>query len=97
MSTKIDGFMSLEIDGQVIATAKFSEYSSADGQGAWIVSTYPASPVHPEHLVVRHGDDVVQLVVCDLGEAGAVQTGPAHRAPVRPTDRSAVAQVDDCV
>jgi hypothetical protein len=34
-------------------------------------------------LVVRHGDDVVQLVVCDLGEAGAVQTDPAHRAPVR--------------
>jgi hypothetical protein len=34
-------------------------------------------------LVVRHGDDVVQLVVGDLGEAGAVQTDPAHRAPVR--------------
>ena len=32
---------------------------------------------------VRHGDDVVQLVVGDLGEAGAVQTDPAHRPPVR--------------
>src|SRR5688500_9444137 len=32
---------------------------------------------------VRHGDDVVQLVVGDPGEAGAVQTDPAHRAPVR--------------
>ena len=34
-------------------------------------------------LVVRQGDDVVQVVVGDLGEAGAVQADPAHRAPVR--------------
>jgi hypothetical protein len=32
---------------------------------------------------VRHHDDVVQLVVGDLGEAGAIQTDPAHRALVR--------------
>ena len=42
MSTKInDSFMSLEIDGRVMATAEFREHAAADGQGAWIVSTYP--------------------------------------------------------
>jgi hypothetical protein len=35
--------MSLEIDGQVIATAEFREHAAADGHGAWIVSW-------PEHL-----------------------------------------------
>jgi hypothetical protein len=35
MSTKInDDSMSLEIDGQVIATAKFREHAAANGQGA---------------------------------------------------------------
>ena len=42
MSTTInDDSMSLEIGGQVIATAEFSEEAAADGQGAWIVSSYP--------------------------------------------------------
>jgi len=35
MSTKInDNSMSLEIDGQVIATAEFREHAGADGRGA---------------------------------------------------------------
>jgi len=43
MSTKInDDSISLEIDGQVIATAKFREHAAADGHGAWIVSCHPA-------------------------------------------------------
>ena len=33
--------MSLEIDGRVMATAEFREHAAADGQGAWIVPTYP--------------------------------------------------------
>ena len=42
MSTKInDDTVCLEIDGRVIATAKFSEHVAADGQGAWTVSSYP--------------------------------------------------------
>ena len=42
MSTKInDDSMSLEIDGRVIATAKFRERAAADGHGAWIVSYHP--------------------------------------------------------
>ena len=36
-------FMALEVDGSIVATARFSEYAAADGHGAWIVSTYLAS------------------------------------------------------
>ena len=35
-------YMSLAIDDEVIATARFSRHSAADGNGAWIVSTHPA-------------------------------------------------------
>ncbi len=39
MSLRIENnSMSLEVDGHVLATARFSEYAAADGQGAWIVS-----------------------------------------------------------
>jgi hypothetical protein len=37
-----DESMSLEIDGHVVATARFSEHAAASGRGAWIVSTHPA-------------------------------------------------------
>jgi len=37
-----DDFMSLEIDGRVVATARFSQHAAADGHGAWIVSCRPA-------------------------------------------------------
>jgi len=37
-----DDFMALEVDGAVVATARFSQHAAADGNGAWIVSTYPA-------------------------------------------------------
>lgn len=35
-----DDFMSLEIDGRVIATARFSQDAAADSRGAWIVSCH---------------------------------------------------------
>ncbi len=55
MSTKInDDSMSLEIDGQVIATAKFREHAAADGHGAWIVSCHPGRLFTPEPG--HHGD-----------------------------------------
>ena len=68
MSTKInDDSMSLEIDGRIIATAKFSEHIAADGQGAWIVSSYPGrlftrnqaitAMVLAERLAAGYGDD----------------------------------------
>ena len=37
-----DESMTLEVSGAVIATARFSQYAAADGNGAWIVSTRPA-------------------------------------------------------
>jgi hypothetical protein len=36
MSLRIENnSMSLEVDGRVVATARFSEHAAADGQGAW--------------------------------------------------------------
>jgi hypothetical protein len=37
-----DNLMTLEADGAVVATARFSQHAAADGNGAWIVSTHPA-------------------------------------------------------
>lgn len=34
--------MTLNMDGDVIATARVGQHAAADGTGAWIVSTYPA-------------------------------------------------------
>jgi hypothetical protein len=36
-----DNRMTLELDGAVVATARFSKDAAADGNGAWIVSTHP--------------------------------------------------------
>jgi hypothetical protein len=42
MAARIDdAFMTAEFDGRVIATARYSSHSAADGQGAWIVSGLP--------------------------------------------------------
>jgi hypothetical protein len=39
MSLRIDNeSMSLEVNGRVIATARFAPHAAADGHGAWIVS-----------------------------------------------------------
>ena len=37
-----DALMALEVDVAVVATARFSQLPSTDGNGAWIVSTHPA-------------------------------------------------------
>jgi hypothetical protein len=43
MAIRIESeFMALEVDGAIVATARFSRHAAADGNGAWIVSTYPA-------------------------------------------------------
>jgi hypothetical protein len=34
-------YMSLTIDGETIATARFNKDAAADGNGAWIVSAHP--------------------------------------------------------
>ena len=37
-----DDEMTLEMDGRVVATARYSDHAAANGGGAWIVSTHPA-------------------------------------------------------
>ena len=39
MTEITDEFMTLTIDDHVVATARFSDYAAADGNGAWMVST----------------------------------------------------------
>jgi hypothetical protein len=67
-----DDFMALEVNGEVVATARFSEYAAADGNGAWIVSTYPArlftriqaitALTLAECLAAGHGEDDPQVI-----------------------------------
>ena len=68
MSVRINAnSMTLEIDNRVAATARFSEHAAADGNGAWIVSTYPArlfsrndvitALTLAERLAAGYGDD----------------------------------------
>lgn len=62
-----DECMFLTVDGEVIATARFSRHAAADGNGAWIVSTHPArlfsrnqaitALTLAERLAVGCGDD----------------------------------------
>jgi hypothetical protein len=62
-----DDFVTLEVDGAVVATARFSQYAAVDGNGAWIVSTKPArlfshnqaitALTLAERLAVGYGDD----------------------------------------
>ncbi len=59
--------MALEVDGAVVATARFSQHVAADGNGAWIVSTHTArlftrnqaitALTLAERLSVGYGDD----------------------------------------
>jgi hypothetical protein len=62
-----DGNMTLVINGEIVATARYSQHAAADGSGAWIVSTHPArlftrnqaitAMVLAERLAVGYGDD----------------------------------------
>jgi hypothetical protein len=62
-----DESMSLDINGDVVATVRFSEHAAANGRGAWIVSTHPArlfgrndaitALTLAERLAVGYGDD----------------------------------------
>jgi hypothetical protein len=62
-----DEYMSLTLNGETVATARFSQHATANGNGAWIVSTHPASLFSrnqvitaltlAERLAVGYGDD----------------------------------------
>jgi hypothetical protein len=60
-------YMSLTLDGETIATARFSQHAAADSNGSWIVSTHPArlfsrnqaitALTLAERLAADYGDD----------------------------------------
>ena len=62
-----DDSMTAEYDGRVIATARYSSHTVADGHGAWIVSGLPrcmfsrnqaiTAMVLAERLAAGYGDD----------------------------------------
>jgi hypothetical protein len=59
--------MICEVGGAVVATARFSRYAAADGNGAWVVSTHTARLFNrdqavtaltlAESLAAGYGDD----------------------------------------
>jgi hypothetical protein len=55
--------MPLDVDGRIVATARFSEHAAADGQGAWIVSD------RPRRLFSRN-QAITALTVTELLEIG---------------------------
>jgi hypothetical protein len=68
MAARIDDdFMTAEHDGRVIATARYSAYAAADGQGAWIISGWTGrlltrnqaitAMILAERLAAGYGDD----------------------------------------
>jgi hypothetical protein len=70
MAIKInDDCMSLEIDGRVVATARFSPHAAADGHGAWIVSC------RCERLFARN-QAITALTVTELLETGYTKDDP---------------------
>ena len=68
--------MTVETGNRVVATVRFSEQALADGNGAWIVSTYPVgcSPVTRRTAV---------LTVAGLGRAGTRKPSAHGRGPRR--------------
>ena len=64
-----DDFMALEANGAVIATARFSPYAAADGNGAWIVSTYPAR-------LFSHSQAITALSLAERLAAGFGDSDP---------------------
>jgi hypothetical protein len=62
-----DNFMALDVDGAVVATARFGRYAAGDDLGAWIVSTHPRRLLNrneainaltlAERLAAGYGDD----------------------------------------
>jgi hypothetical protein len=64
MSLRIDDdIMSLEVGGEVVATAWFSPHAAADGRGAWIVSDRPGR-------LLSRNQAIAALTVTELLEIG---------------------------
>jgi hypothetical protein len=59
-------FMALEVNGAVIAAARFSQYAATDGNGAWIVSTHPARLFSANQAVTALS--LAERLAADLGD-----------------------------
>lgn len=71
MSIRItEEFMSVEIDGRVIATARFSRHAAADGHGAWIVSSEPG------RRLFSRNHAIAALTVVELLSSGCAEGDP---------------------
>ena len=70
MSLRIDDeIMSLEVGGEVVAIARFSQHAAADGQGAWIVSDRPGR-------LFNRNQAITALTVTELMEIGHSHSHP---------------------
>jgi hypothetical protein len=70
MAVQFSGnFMAYELDGEIVATARFSQHAAADGQGAWIVSTRPAR-------LFTYAQALTALVLAGRLAAGFDRTDP---------------------
>jgi hypothetical protein len=68
MAIRIDSeHMLCEVAGAVVATARFSQYAAADGNGAWIVST------HAERLFTRN-EAITALTLAERLAVGSATT-----------------------
>jgi hypothetical protein len=64
MSLRIDDdTMSLEVGGEVVAAARFSQHAAAEGRGAWIVSDRPGR-------LFNRNQAITALTVTELLEIG---------------------------
>lgn len=57
MAVRIESeHVAAEVNGVIVATARWSWYAAADGSGAWVASTHPKRPFRPGDL--GHGPGV---------------------------------------
>ena len=70
MAVRIESeFMAAEVNGQVVATARWSWYAAADGNGAWVAST------HPKRLFSRD-QAISAMVLASLLASGHADEDP---------------------
>jgi hypothetical protein len=78
-----DESMTLVVDGEIVASARFSQHAAADGNGAWIVST------HPARLFTRNGAITALTLVERLA------AGYGRQRPVREVLTSGTVPITD--
>jgi hypothetical protein len=91
-----DDYISLEVNGRVVATTRYSQYAAADGSGAWIVSWCT------KHLFSRD-EAITALTTAELRAIGRADgdlynAGHSQRSTARDLNigRRKVKQIIDC-